>query len=259
MVTKLYYFASKQAYLKWCKERKYKRSACEKAWTGPGYYYARSKSYISKHVKHLDLRRGKREGKGPWRHTHDLERLVRKVKAGLERYVRERARKIAEKKAAKAPKKLQAKLAKTVEARTAARAAKAASRKWTRSKAVRELADYLWRQIPRRYKRGKEKAWTYIAVLALAKAILDRAREKGVDPYQYDWKELIDWSLGYRYAEGVVREVLGKTAEETARELERKLKYYEELYGSGATTRLERELDEIARYELEHLDDYLGV
>jgi len=255
MVTKLYFFANKRAYMKWCRERGYDMRACEAAWTGPGWYYARKKDHISKHVVHLDVRRGRKEGKGPWRHTHDIEQLIRRVKRATRKTLAELVARQAPK---RAPERVKRKLAKAVEARALARAARRA-RTWTRNKAVRDLAKYLWAQIPKKYKEGREKAWTYIAVLALAKAILERAKEKGVDPYQYDWAQLIDWSLGYGYAVGVVQSVLGKTQRELAEEAARKLRYYERLYGrEKAARKLEEELDAIAKYELDHLDDWIG-
>jgi len=255
MVTKLYYFASKKAFISWCKKRKYDMKACEAAWTGPGYYYARRKDYISKHVEHLDLRRGGKEGRGPWRHTHDIEKAVRSIKHMLSRHAREKAAKRLEKR--KLPRRLRKKIVEATEARIAARAARKA-KAWTRSKAVQELADYLWRNIPRRYKQGKDKAWTYVAVLALAKSIIDRAREKGVDPYQYDWKELIDWSLGYNYAKELVRQVMGRTMKEVIDEHHAKWKHYKERYDERrAAELLEQELDAITKYELDHLDEFL--
>ncbi len=257
MVTKLYLFRTKRSLLRWCRERGYSLRACERAWTGPGYYYARSRTHISKHTPHLDKRRGRRVGRGPWRHTHDLAKAVSRLRDGVRRASVKAAGSVARK--ARLPPKAKAKLARAIAAKTASRAVKAARQRWVRIPAVRALASDVWEWIPKRYKSGKDRAWTYIMALALAYSIYKRAREKGVDPYAYDWEHLIDWSLGYRYAREVVREALGKTLEEMAREDMERWEALRRRYEEEAWERMvERELDEIARYELEHLDEIMA-
>ncbi|MEB2836104.1 MAG: hypothetical protein GSR80_000120 [Desulfurococcales archaeon] len=255
MVTKLYYFKSKRQLLKWCRERNYSLKACEEAWSGSGYYYARGRSHISKHVPHLDKRRGGRVGGGPWRHTHDLaSRLKRSVEKASARAAGSLARR------AGLPRRAKEKLARAIAARTLSRTVKAARRLWARIPAVKRLAEDIWGWIPRRYREGRHRAWTYIAALALAYSIYKRARERGVDPYQYDWEHLIDWSLGYRHAKQVVREALGKTLEELQREGLERWRSLRSRYAEGEWARaVERELDEIAKYELEHLDELIAL
>lgn len=258
MVTKLYLFKTKSQLLRWCKERGYSKKACEKAWTGPGYYYARGKAHISKHVPHLDRRRGGRIGRGPWRHTHDLRKAISRLRNGIKKASVKAAGRVARR--IKGTRRLRQKLAKAIAARTVSRLVKAARQRWYRIPAVKQLAEEIWEWIPKRYKRGRDRVWTYIMALALAYNIYKRAREKGVDPYQYDWKELVDWSLGYREARELARQILGRTLEEIHREsLERwkrlSSKYQEE---REALRELERELDEVARWELEHLDEIIG-
>ncbi|BAF34750.1 hypothetical protein APE_0730a [Aeropyrum pernix ovoid virus 1] len=258
MVTKLYKFNTKKQLLKWCEERGYSRRACEKAWTGPGYYYARSRNHISKHTPHLDKRRGKRVGRGAWRHTHDLAKTVRRLKNGVKQGAVKGAARLARKSGLKSRDARRA-LARAIAAKTLAQAVKRARRTWVRSPAIRRLAEDVWDWIPKRYKRGKDRVWTYITALALAKAIHDRAREKGVDPYQYDWKELIDWSLGYYYAKSLVKEALGKTLEEIAREDMARWEHVRRMYeGSEWERMVVKELDDVARYELEHLDELIA-
>ncbi|BBC20956.1 putative Glutamyl-tRNAGlu reductase [Aeropyrum globular virus 1] len=257
MVTKLYFFKTKKQLLKWCEERGYSKRACEKAWTGPGHYYARSRSHISKHTPHLDRRRGKKVGRGPWRHTHDVIKVVRRLKREVSKASKSQAKKVTKKLGA--GKKVESKAVKAITAKALAKALKRARQTWARSPAVRSLAEDIWRWIPKRYKRGKDRVWTYIMALALAKAIHDRAKEKGIDPYQYDWKELVDWSLGYHYAKGLVREALGKTLEEIAKEDLERWKYISRMYEDSEWEKMvARELDDVARYELEHLDDIIG-
>ncbi len=132
MVTKLYYFKTKEQLLKWCRERGYSRKACEDAWTGPGYYYARSKKHISKHIPHLDLRRGHKQGKGPWRHIHDIERVITKLNKHVRKAVKKRAETITRRTKKIKPKKAE----KLVLARTIKR-----TKKLPRS--VREIVAYL--------------------------------------------------------------------------------------------------------------------
>ncbi|MCE4608828.1 MAG: hypothetical protein F7C36_00390 [Desulfurococcales archaeon] len=257
MVTKLYYFKTKKTFLKWCKARNYSIRACQKAWTGPGYYYARGRNHISKHVKHLDLRRGGREGKGPWRHTHDLEKAIQKLK----RAIRSASLRLANRTARKTVprKKIAKKLADIYTIKTAKKTVKAARQRWVRLKPIRQLAQEIWGWIPRRYREGKNRVWTYIMVLALARAIYRLAKERGVDPYQYDWKELIDWSLGYREALDLVRQVMGRSIEDLHREALERWKHLKQKYKDEAPELFEQELDEIARYELEHLDELLAL
>ena len=262
MVTRLYYFKTKKSLLRWCRDRGYSLRACEKAWTGPGYYYARGKAHISKHVPHLDRRRGKKIGRGPWRHVHDaVGRIVRSLKKRADReaekLARRTLRRIARKK--KPPKRLREKTLELARVKLAKRAARRARRGL--SPAVKELAEYLWRQIPKKYKRGRDRVWTYVAVLALARQIYKRAREKGVDPYQYDWAQLIDWSLGYREALDYVKQAIGKTQEELHRESLERWEYLRRRYQEEkeeALREFERELDEIIKYELDHLDEIIG-
>ncbi len=257
MVTKLYYFRTKRSLLKWCKDRGYSSKACEKAWTGPGYYYARSRSHISKHTPHLDKRRKGRQGRGPWRHTHDLEKAVRRLDDGVKRASAKASIRLARK--AGLPSRARPKLARTIRAKTMAKALRRA-RLWVRIPAVRSLAAEVWEWIPKKYRRGRFRAWTYIMALALAYNIYKRAKEKGVDPYTYDWKEFIDWSLGYRYAKEVVKEALGRTLEEIAREgMERWEALRRRYEGEDWESAIERELDEVARYELEHIDDLITL
>ncbi len=259
MVTKLYYFKSKKSFLKWCREREYSRKACIKAWTGQGYYYARGKNHISKHTPHLDKRRGKKLGRGPWRHMHDLGKAVKKLDSGVKRVSLRHAKKHSRR--LRGGKRLEVKLAKAIHAKTIAKAVKKARQLWVRIPAVRSLAAEIWEWIPKKYKQGRHKAWTYIMALALAYNIYKRAKETGADPQAYDWEHLVDWSLGYRDARELVKQVLGKSIEEVYRESYERWKHLQQLYSDEerAAYRLEKELNEVARYELEHLDELLAL
>ncbi|MCE4603301.1 MAG: hypothetical protein F7B18_08980 [Desulfurococcales archaeon] len=170
MVTKLYYFKSKRQLLEWCRDRGYSLKACERAWTGPGYYYARGRAHISKHVPHLDKRRGGKLGGGPWRHTHDLEKAVSRLRDGVKRASVRAARQVA--RSIKSSKRLRQKLARAIAARAASKLVKAARQRWFRIPAVRQLASEIWEWIPRRYKEGRHKVWTYVMALSLAYYIL---------------------------------------------------------------------------------------
>ncbi len=220
MPTKLYYFKTKKELLRWCRERGYSLDACRDAWTGPGYYYARSRTHISKHVEHLDKRRGKKIGRGSWRHLHDsFERLVRHTRKVAGKRVKRLVKRGVKPRRAE----------KIVLARTIKR-----SRKLPRE--VHRIAGYLWEQIPGRYKRGRRRKWTYIAVLALAKTIYDKARSKGIDWRQYDWVNEIDWSEGYREAKRTVEKLLGSTKSYdrlSNKEIKEMLRYYEQLARHG--------------------------
>ncbi len=242
MVTKLYYFRTKKALLKWCRERGYSKRACEEAWTGPGYYYARSKKRISKHVPHLDLRRGHREGKGPWRHIHDLERTIAK----LNKHVRGEVRKRAEKITRKTRKKVKpSKAEKLVLARTIKRTKKLL-------RPVREIAAYLWEHIPRKYREGKHRKWTYISTIALAKYIYKLAKENDLDWRAYDWIHEIDWNEGYGYAKREVERLLGARREYDEipdEEIIRRLRELEE-HGIDVDITIE---DPVRLWELKHM------
>ena len=242
MPTKLYYFKTKQQLLKWCRERKYSKRACEEAWTGPGYYYARSRKHISKHVEHLDKRRGGKVGKGPWRHIHDIGKIIRKLNKHVKTNVQKRAKAIVRKTRKKVGPR---KATKLVLARTVKKAKKL-------PKEVRRIAEYLWDHIPRKLKEVSNRKWTFISTLALAKYIYNKSREKGVDWKQYDWVGEIDWREGYHYAKSVVNKLLGSTKEYSEipeSEIIRRLKELEE-YGD---VELEIELDPAKVWELQHI------
>jgi len=72
---------------------------------------------------------------------------------------------------------------------------------------VKQIADYLWDEIPRKYKEGKDRIWTYISVVALAKAIDEALGDR--DWKSVDWAQEIDWASGYRNAKAVVHKILG--------------------------------------------------
>jgi len=247
--TKLYYFSTKKDLLKWCRERGYDLKACEDAWVGPGYYYARSRKHISVHIPALDKRRRKKIGKGPWRHLHDIEEAVSRLAKATRNGVRARAKKLV----AKAEKKLREKGGRPRHRPTLQsaarwlleRAAKRSKKQNLVDDEAKRLADYLWDRIPDKYKRGRSRVWTYIAVLALAKQIVKWARQKGVDPRSIDWVSEIDWEQGYQAAKETVRRLLGGT-EITDRDVEEYLKWLE---------RSERppRLDEIDEWELKQL------
>lgn len=247
MVSKLYHFTNKKQFLKWCKERSYHKKACLKAWDGPGYYYSRGRNHISKHIPYLDKRRGKRIGLGVWRHVHDIDKLVKKTSVRVAK--RSPFRKTDHKK----------KLAKAFAVKTMSRSAKIARSRWLKSKPVRTLAKEIWSWIPRRYKKGRGRVWTFIMASALAYEIYKRAKEKGVDPLQYDWQHIIDWSLGYRHALSVVKEAIGKTVQEFLDEQLARWKALRHMYSEEWEKEAGRELDEIAMYELNHLDDLIAV
>lgn len=88
---------------------------------------------------------------------------------------------------------------------------------------VIRLADYLWENIPPKARRK----WNYIQVLQLARLIITKAREKGVDPYGIDWAHEIDWSLGYSAAKEKVLSMLGSTSTPSEKELEKYMEYME--------------------------------
>ncbi len=248
MPTKLYYFKTLKQLLKWCRERGYSKKACREAWTGPGYYYARSRKHISKHVPHLDRRRGGKIGSGPWRHVHDFEKAVRRLRKYVKNRVDKTVKRVARKLSRKVGRRKAVKAAKTLVLTQIPRRA----RKARVTREVREIADYLWSVIPRKYREGKDKVWTYIAVLALAKYIHRKAREKSVDWRAFDWKEEIDWREGYRYAKSIVDKLIGydtKYIEIPEEEIIRRLKELEQ-YGK---VEIEVELDPAKLWELKHL------
>ena len=240
MPTKLYYFKTRKQLLKWCRQRGYSIKACEEAWSGPGYYYARSRSHISKHVEHLDKRRGGKVGKGEWRHIHDLERVIRRLNKRVRKSVEKRTR-ILEKKRIQRRKAEKIVLAKTIR-----RARKL-------PKTVMEIAAYLWNNIPRKYKEGRNRKWTFISTIALAKAIHRLARENDIDWKSIDWVHEIDWAQGYKYALNEVRRLLGATKDYTGlseKEIREMMKYYEKL---GGDVNIEIELDPVKIWELKHM------
>ncbi len=242
MPTKLYYFRTKKQLLKWCRERGYSKRACEEAWTGPGYYYARSRKHISKHVPHLDKRRGGKIGRGPWRHVNDLERVIKRLNKHVKRSVEKRVKKIVKKTRRKVGPR---KAAKLVLAKTVKKARK-------QPKQVLEIASYLWRQIPRKYREGKHRKWTFISTIALAKYIYNKARNRGIDWKAIDWAHEIDWSEGYRYAKSIVDKLLGSEKEYVEipeKEIIRRLKELEE-HGIDVDIIIE---DPAKLWELQHM------
>ena len=78
------------------------------------------------------------------------------------------------------------------------------------SKQVDRIAAYLWSQIPKRYKEGRDRVWTYVSVVALAKAIYSSSKGAGIDWRSVDWASEIDWSVGYRNALREVEKLLGR-------------------------------------------------
>lgn len=207
MVTKLRYFRTLSDLIKWAKENGYSVRACREAWTGPGHYYARGKNHISKHVPHLDKRRGGLIGRGPWRHVNDYYVVVRKLKREVKKTVKKVVRKTLAKKTIKKvvrkhpEKKVEVARAVVVKAVQRARKVKQLSPR------VKQIADYLWDEIPRKYKEGKDRIWTYISVVALAKAIDEALGNR--DWKSVDWAQEIDWASGYRNAKAVVHKILG--------------------------------------------------
>jgi len=226
VVTKLRYFRTLRQLVRWCKERGYSVGACKDAWSGPGYYYARSKKHISKHVKHLDVRRGGAVGRGPWRHTHDIAKVVRKLRKRVRREARAKVRKASKGLARKLPKKE----AREVAAKEVIVAAVSRSRRGL-SPSVKAIASYIWDSIPRRYKEGRGRVWTYVSVIALAKAIHRYCAERGIDWKSVDWAQVIDWKQGYRYAVAEVKRILGtgKYSDVTAKDISRIEKAWNEL------------------------------
>ena len=264
MPTRLYYFGALEELLSWCRRRRYSLQACRRAWVGPAFYYARSRSHISVYMPRLDLRRDppgrKRLGSGPWRHLHDrLRRLARRLMREAEAQAR---RRVAERAAGAGGKAGRATARATAVSQKAARrvADRAAARASLRGvdRETLRLAMEIWGWIPKRYRRGRDRVWTFVAALNLARAILRRAREKGVDPYQYDWEQLIDWSLGYQYARDYVRRVLGRTMDEIAREeMERWRAAMARYRGEEAARRADEELDRVAEWEMRHFDEII--
>ena len=248
MVTKLYYFRTKRGLLKWCRDRGYSLRACEDAWTGPGYYYARSRRHISKHTPHLDRRRGKKIGRGPRRHIHDLAEAVSRLRSSAKRLARRRVVRTKTEARRALPK-----AGKAIAARTLRRVAEARRRV---PEAVKRLAEELWDSIPARYKRGRNRIWTWILVLHVAHDIYRRAREKGVDVKQYDWRSLLDWAAGYRAVMREIRRILGPTAREIAEEIEARYRHSQDT--GHEYLNVPEELDAVAQYELQHLDELVG-
>ena len=223
MVTKLYYFKSLKQLLSWAKSRGYSLKAARAAWTGPGYYYARSKSHISKHDVHLDKRRGKLEGKGEWRHIHDLaEKLAKEItKAAL-----------------KAEKKSKGKVeAKKVVELTVKRAKrKAKVKRLVKGSESYKIAKKIWSRMPQEARRR----WTFIQLWTLVEYIKRR-----VEDIQAIDLESFDWNLTYRElkheVEGFLAKALkdytieelkgmaGKLSEELPQNFERISSYTEEL------------------------------
>ena len=241
MVTKLYYFKTKQQLLKWCKERGYSKRACEEAWTGPGYYYARSKKHISKHVPHLDMRRGHKVGKGPYRHIHDIEKVIRKLNKHVREGIRKRAKTITRKARKIKPRKAE----KLVLARTIRKTKKL-------PRPVKEIAAYLWNNIPRKYREGKHKKWTYISTIALAKYIYRLAKENDLDWKAVDWVHEIDWEQGYNYARREVERLLGSKKEYVEIPEEEIIRRLKELEEHGIDVDFEIE-DPAKLWELKHM------
>jgi len=250
MPTKLYYFRTKRKLLKWYRERGYSLRACEEAWSGPGYYYARSRKHISKHVPHLDRRRGGKIGRGPWRHLHDLTRTIVRLNKAARKLLAHKAKKIAkgyrEKKKKKPPKKL---LVKYVVKKSLTRARSIGKRY---DAATKRLARYLWNNIPRRLKEGRNRKYTFISVLALARAIRNYAREKGIDDVMNyrDWVKEIDWEYGYRSALDQAKKLIGvgKSYEGlTEKEIKEFIKWAEE---NARRIEVEIEPDAVMEWEL---------
>ena len=73
----------------------------------------------------------------------------------------------------------------------------------------KRIAAYLWDMIPKKYRSGARRLWTYLLVLHLARWIRKKAKESGVDWRDIDWATEIDWRQGYYYAKSRVFELLG--------------------------------------------------
>lgn len=258
MVSKLKCFNTKKEYDQWCKKHGYDKRACEKAWIGKGCYYARGKKHISVHIRELDLRRDppkrKREGVGSWRHMHDLVKFTVKLKKGVKKGVEKRSRRLVE--------LARKKLAETKTRRTHVavkptlsnarafllnRSIKKMKKHRVLTREAKRLADYLWERIPKKYRSGKDKVWTYISVLALAKAILSKIGKR--DWKSIDWEHEIDWSQGYEAAKNYITRILG-SKEPTASDVDEYIKYMMRAQEQEPRISPPEEIDE---YELRQL------
>jgi hypothetical protein len=94
----------------------------------------------------------------------------------------------------------------------------------------KRIAAYLWELIPKRYRTGARRLWTYLLVLHLARWIRKTSSEKGIDWREIDWASEIDWKQGYYYAKNKVFELLrmlGKRYEElTEDEIQQMLEHW---------------------------------
>jgi hypothetical protein len=225
MPTKLYYFRTKREFLKWARSLGIPKAKASKQWKGKGHYYHRGKGYLCKYSPGLDMKRkskykskGAKTGRGPWRHTHDISKIIIKIRKHVKAVAKKKAKKVEQRlrKRGLKPKEARKKAAKIVVTKSVKKA-----RSLARSKEVQRIADYLWDQIPRKYREGKGRVWTYISVLALAKAIHEKTSRKGIDWKSVDWAAEIDWESGYRAALAKVNEILrtGKYEDYTEAEI----------------------------------------
>ncbi|MEM4847278.1 MAG: hypothetical protein QW794_05940 [Thermosphaera sp.] len=247
MPSKLYYFRTKRALLKWCRERGYSIRACEEAWRGKGYYYARSRNKISKHDPVLDKKRGGKIGRGPWRHTTD--KAIRKTVLRLVKTVTKTVKNHSKKLAARLSEKTKRKITPQKVLKAMKLHAIKRIRRTTIPKSVKQLADAIWDAIPRKYKQGRNRIWTYISVLALAKTIRKHASEKLSDWESVAWEDIIDWSLTYSEAKSMVLRMLGislSNYDESEEVIIKRLKELEQYMH-------DKEIDPVREWELKHL------
>ena len=219
MVSKLRYFRSKKAFIKWAKSLGIHIKKAAKQWKGPGYYYHRGKGYICKYSKARDLKRGGKVGRGPWRHTHDLAKRIIKKTIKHVKLAAKVAKKVIEK---KRKRKVSTK---TILLKTIARKPKRLDPE------AKEIADYVWNNLKTLRSRGK---WTYIMVYNIAKLLVDNARKQGVDVKSIDVLYDFDWSLTYHEVKAqAVKKVFKGVAEEyygiTDEDVKLMMQYYEQL------------------------------
>ncbi len=216
MVSKLHYFRSKREFSRWVKSLGLPESVADERWEGRGWYYHRGRGYIVRYSSARDRARGGRVGRGSWRHTHDISKLVGRLRHHVKRVARALAKKKASKLRRRGHRKKEA--VEVAAKHTISVGVRRARSLTNASPAVKKIAQYLWSEIPRQYKEGRNRVWTYIAVVSLAKVINKYCSAKGVDWKAVDWSQEIDWRQGYRHAKQYVKDILGVGKYEDIRE-----------------------------------------
>jgi len=228
MVSSLHFFRTFKSFKKWVKKLGYSESVARKYWKGPGYYYHRGKGYFCKYSEKRDKKRGGRVSKGKWRHTTDIstkllegltkkdrERIIKRINSLVRRYMSKGYSR--EKALLKAERKIAYELGKL----------KIPKKKF--SPIVRHYANFLWNSIPKKYRQGRNRRWTYGMVLFLTQAVYEACKKKKIRAIDEVFEEIADsdWRMGYREKLREIEDRFGLRVRQYA-PAEKEIKEYEE-------------------------------